>query len=168
MSTRIYTTIRPSPYLSPQTAMAPNKNAETSKKRAAPEYTSLASRRRRQPSCSMANLAALEDEVVLESKFVALFNKSSDSHHTWGKSQTLPISALRRKGKGRQKNLFNAGAGMAFLFSYIEDTEKLPNSPKSSNLLRIPLEIRENIYGFILLYEKSIIIKYVEFFIAAK
>jgi len=141
--------------------MAPRRKAETAKKRAAtPEFSSLASRKRRRPSCSVASLAALEDEETLESKFVALFEKPSHSHLTWGKSSSSPIVATKRKGKCKQRHVFNTGKRMAFLFGYLEETEKLPNSPKYSILLRFPLEIREKIYGYLLLYEKPIIVKY--------
>jgi len=133
----------------------------TSSKRSAPEFTSLASRKRRQPSCSVASLAALEDEEILENQFCGLFNKGSDSHLTWGKTQSQPILATREKGRRKKRHAIDIGASMAFLFSYHEDPEKLPNSPERSILLRFPLEIREQIYGFILKYEKSIIIKYI-------
>lgn len=145
--------------------MAPHKDLVAPKKKPAPEYTSIASRKRRQPSCSVASLAALEDEKALEDQFVELFNMSSGSHMTWGKTQNQPIIATRRKGRCKKRHAINMGAGRAVIYGYREDSEEVPNSPQSSILLGFPLEIREKIYGLLLIYRKSIIIKSAYFLI---
>lgn len=138
--------------------MPPHKNpAAIPKKRPATEFTSLASRKRRQPRCSVASLATLEDETTLEEDFVGLFGKTSDNHLTWGKNQNLPIAATRRKGRGKNRQTINP---LAHMFSYREDTEKVPNSPERSFFLNFPLEIRERIYQLILPHGKGIIVKY--------
>jgi len=126
-------------------------------------YSSLADRRRRAPTCSLASLRELEDEDCIDSDFIARFGISSDSHYTWGKTEIAPIVATKKKG--RQSRLRRqAGSGKQDIAAYYggheESPEPEPNSPDRSILRRFPLEIRERIYGIFLLYDKPIIVKY--------
>ena len=93
-------------------------------------YTSLAARKRRQPTCSMASLRNLENEVTIEQNFIGLFGAQSDNHYTWGKTEAKPIAAIRRRGAIRSPARFR---------------QHHAHSPSDSrqmvlNLARIPLD----------------------------
>jgi len=124
-------------------------------------YTSLADRKRRAPTLSMASLQNLENEENHEEYFVALMGKNSESHGTWGKTKTGPISPIRKKGKtSRFRNYLTRGNfdsmfGMGW--EEADPTMVIQNSPDRSPLLGVPLEVREKIYGFLLVDEKPIV-----------
>lgn len=123
--------------------------------------TSLAERRRRAPTCSLASLRDIENEETLESDFVGFFGVTSDSHDTWGKTEVAPIAATKRKGRRPQANKLSDKGYTDALFGYHNAVEpRLPNSPDRSFFLRFPLEIRERIYATFLLYKTPIVVKY--------
>lgn len=120
--------------------------------------TSLAERRRRQPTCSLASLRDLENEETLESDFIGLFGLDSENHDTWGKSEIQPIPATKKKGK--TPRIYQEHGKQTFSVLGPHNGPKIPNSPDRSFFLRFPLEIRENIYEKLLHYPASIVVKH--------
>jgi len=143
--------------------MPPRKTTSSipKKNKSPPKWTSNASRKRRQPSCSLTSLKNLEDEDTLESEFIGYFGKTSESHATWGKTAP-PIVAPKKRGGAlrlKKQSLYTEG-GIAALFGIsLRSADDEPNSPNRSMLLRCSSEVRENIYSNILHYPKGIIIK---------
>ena len=126
-------------------------------------YTSFASRKRRQPTCSMASLRDLETEEDIEENFKGLFGEQSESHYTWGRTESKPIVAIKRKGPKAPrlgKMAMGKMPGPPGLFAQFEGTPEpaMPNSPDRSPLLRLPLEVREKIYTHFLIYRRPIIV----------
>jgi hypothetical protein len=122
--------------------------------------TSLAERKRRQPTCSIASLRNLENEETLESDFIGLFGAKSESHDTWGKTKVEPIPATKRKGKA-PRLWHQENNHLSSLFGQRDiGGPKIPNSPNRSYFLKFPLEIREKIYETFLLYPESIVVKH--------
>ncbi|KAH8598111.1 hypothetical protein B0O99DRAFT_592010 [Bisporella sp. PMI_857] len=144
--------------------MPPHKTEPVVPMKRPAEYTSLASRKRRAPSCSMKSLEDLEDEEGLEEAFIGYFNKTSENHFTWGKTQNLPITAIKKKGTNKRLCRMNVGSsiGIAMLLGGSKRVEelKLPNSPERSFFLRFSLDIRERVYNLFFDYRSSIIVKY--------
>ncbi|KAG0645334.1 hypothetical protein D0Z07_8912 [Hyphodiscus hymeniophilus] len=140
------------------------KTASQSRKKGPPDYTSQAERKRRQPTCSMASLRNLENEETIEENFTGLFGDSSESHYTWGKTQTEPIAAVRRRS--RKVPQFTARDLKGFprgFFGFSEEVAPEPiiaNSPDRSPFLRLPLEVREKIYARSLILKLPIILQH--------
>ena len=163
----------PKPDSKPKRAPAyPKQSASTAQKRSTQgsssvptiPYTSLAARKRRQPTCSMESLRNLENEVTVEENFIGLFGAHSDNHYTWGKTEAKPIAAIRRKGaKGprlRMKDIAGLPRGLFPFLDVGSPEPTIPNSPNRSPFLRLPLEIREKIYAFFLIYKRPIIVQH--------
>jgi hypothetical protein len=112
----------------------------------------------------MASLRNLETEETIEENFIGLFSSRSDNHYTWGKTEAKPIAAIRRKGgKGPRLSMRQLAGLPRGLFPFIiEDSPEptIPNSPDRSPLLRLSFEIREMIYGYLLIYRRPIIVQY--------
>jgi hypothetical protein len=139
----------------------PRKRAVIDSSKIIGSFTSNAERRRRKPTCSLTSLRNLEDEITLESDFVGYFGATSESHCTWGKTETQPIAATKRKGKAPRFKKNSAKDNIAALFDSGENLgPKIPNSAERSFFLRFPLEIREKVYGIFFLYPKPILVKY--------
>lgn len=93
-------------------------------------YTSYASRKRRRPVCSMESLRELEDEVSLEADFIGYFGATAESHWTWGKTETQPILATKKKG--RAPRFKKTAADSAFATQVGREDPlclRIPNSP---------------------------------------
>jgi hypothetical protein len=143
----------------PSSKPAPRKRLGVDGSKIIGSTTSLAERKRRQPTCSLKSLQNLEDEEMLESDFVGYFGSTSESHWTWGKTENEPIPATKKRG--RAPRFRKGGNSFATLFGYDADVfEKIPNSADRSIFLRFPLEIREKFYSILLLYPKPIVVKF--------
>ncbi len=140
--------------------------------------TSLASRKRRRKGLSMKELT--DDTGKFEKggeeiiNYDAGFAPMSMAHYTWGIANAAPIQAVERKrahGRFRKlrKGAFSKNSNMAKLFmpggeSLFQDEldvpqPVLPNGPDRSILLRFPLEIRREIYGYLLIHEEGILVQ---------
>lgn len=125
-------------------------------------YTSLAERKRRQPTCSMASLRELETEVTIEENFIGLFGNHSDNHYTWGKTEAKPIVATKRKRRNGALSIRELAGFPPSLFGSFDEGPPepiIPNSPDRSPFLRLSQEIREKIYAKFLLYKRPIIMR---------
>lgn len=127
--------------------------------------TSLASRRRRAPTCSIASLKNLEDEVTLEDDFVGYFGEASESHYTWGRTVTEPITATKKRRNRAGVKLYGGGdiRGLLGLGEEEVERDQRPNGGERSYFLRWGVEVRERIYGMLVgrsRYWKGIVIKY--------
>ncbi|TVY39936.1 hypothetical protein LOCC1_G005842 [Lachnellula occidentalis] len=92
--------------------------------------------------------------------------QDSSSHATWGHTSQNPIVGNKRKRANR--NAVRRGADGQGIMSYIEMRDDLiastrkpiiPNTLARTPILRVPLEVRERIYGYLLRYPKPILLK---------
>ncbi|TVY93108.1 hypothetical protein LAWI1_G002528, partial [Lachnellula willkommii] len=93
-------------------------------------------------------------------------HKDSSSHATWGHTFQNPI--VGNKGKRGKRTAVRRGADGQGIMSYIEMRDDLiastrkpiiPNTLARTPILRVPLEVRERIYGYLLRYPKPILLK---------
>jgi hypothetical protein len=85
-----------------------------------------------------------------------------ESVYSWGVPKSEPIQASRKK-KIRSRITKKTPEEEAYL-QMMEDMRPkrgpiVPNSPDRSPILRIPLEIREKIYAYLLVYKRPIMVK---------
>jgi hypothetical protein len=142
--------------------------AKSSKKRPkAPEevpyydrnVTSQASRDRKRFKLSRASIY---QDVEIESITALAQKLEGESIYSWGAPEVEPIEALRKKKTRSRgaKELNNEEACLQLLENMMPKSEPVvPNSPDRSPILRIPLEIREKIYSYLLIYPKPIMVK---------
>lgn len=130
---------------------------------------SISSRKRHCPRLTAASLQ-IDDENDDLSQFTPSFSANSHSHNTWGIPTSTTIKATKRKRKistfNQEARLArNSAARRAGLFDQFSELSSSPepkkvNCPARSFFLRLPLEIRERIYGYFLRSPKSIIMNY--------
>ncbi|KAL3428293.1 hypothetical protein PVAG01_01802 [Phlyctema vagabunda] len=148
--------------------------AKKSRKRAEPRdetgnligsETSQAARKRRRPGMSMVECGYDDpDGKVEDYDHTPTFEKNSIIHYTWGRTESQPITAPRKKRRtGSLLMLPGMGLGrgrdprMGGMFGEPEEVT-IPNGPERSHLLRVSLEIREMIYGYLLIHPRPIIL----------
>lgn len=107
------------------------------------------------PSFSRATLGGYEDERTHLNKYSDLNRQNpGNSKETWGTTRTGALASIKKKGKApRVHNHFTGFDSLASLFRNASDEEPttdVPNGPDTSPLIGLPLEVRENIYGFLL------------------
>jgi hypothetical protein len=128
-----------------------------------PEYdrnvTSQASRDRKRFKLSRASIY---QDVEIETITNLAQKLQGESVYSWGLPEVEPIEASRKK-KTRSRRTKKNEDEDAYL-QMLEDIHQkrapiIPNSPERSPILRIPLEIREKIYSYILFYSKPIMVK---------
>ncbi|CZT02518.1 hypothetical protein WAI453_002071 [Rhynchosporium graminicola] len=126
--------------------------------------TSLASRKRAQFQLSRASFQEELDANYIEREALKL---SAESANSWGSMIRSPIRGTRRP-KARCRGLRRRRAGTLGLDdAYLEmfnamaqqRREPIENCLDSTPILRIPLEIRERIYGYLLVYPDPIMVK---------
>ncbi|TVY56212.1 hypothetical protein LCER1_G003413 [Lachnellula cervina] len=92
--------------------------------------------------------------------------EDSSSHATWGHTFQNPIVGNKRK-RGK-RTAVRRGADGQGIMSYIEMRDDLiastrkpiiPNTLVRTPILRVPLEVRERIYSYLLRYPKPILLK---------
>lgn len=115
--------------------------------------------------------ASLYDESINERSIDELFQNldpNSLSKTTWGIPTTSPIKATTGpKTKNIGKRLTKRGSTSAveerwaFILQDMKgpQVEIIPNGPKRSHLLRMPLEIRERIYAYLLKCPSPILVQ---------
>ena len=154
------------PVSKPKTIAKSNSKSQKGNARPKDEmpYSSQAERKRRQPTCSMASLRNLEDEAAIEGQFIGLFNTHSDNHYTWGKTAVKPIIAIKRRAKKpiqlTKKDLQGFPKGFFPTFEEGSPEPIIPNSADHSPFLRLPLEIREEIYAISLIFKFPVILQH--------
>jgi hypothetical protein len=129
------------------------------------EPSSLASRKRRRAGLSMGEIYAgdVEDEGENPRNHSEEFAPDSTVHNTWGVPATGPFHAARkRRHIGLQGLVVCRGKQSAFakykMEEMIETEPCAPNNPERCILLRFPLEIRWEIYGYLLIHDKNILV----------
>jgi len=134
------------PVPEPKAAPKSRKIPDTSEN--AIEYTSIAARKRNQPTCSMSRA---ETEETIDENFIGLFGQSSDSHFTWGKTQNKAMPPAKRR---RNHRPLIAAEMRGFPEPVVH------NNPERSPFLRLPMEIREKIYGKFLKFSRTVILQH--------
>lgn len=90
----------------------------------------------------------------------------SPSHATWGHTFVDPIVGNRRKN--RKTTAVRQGPNGRTIMTYTAMMEDMaasvrdpiiPNTPERSPILRVPMEVREVIYSYVLKYNKPILLK---------
>ncbi|TAQ84044.1 hypothetical protein B7494_g7635 [Chlorociboria aeruginascens] len=121
--------------------------------------TTQASRARRRPRISFMSLQVRDEDDELPD-YSASFGPNSHSNFTWGMSKNEPIPAIKRKKRAPNFNLASILGRRHSSYMEVETTPKPeePNGPGRSPFFRIPLEIREQLYSYLLLYSKPIIL----------
>ncbi|RDW64831.1 hypothetical protein BP6252_10482 [Coleophoma cylindrospora] len=125
--------------------------------------TSQAQRKRRRPGASMKECGYNDPEGKIQDfDYSPMFHQNSTVHYTWGKTESYGIIAPRRKRRRtvpKMKVGPNNLAGYSIFDDLAMDPEPIvPNSPERSGIFRIPLEVRELIYEYLLLYSKPILL----------
>lgn len=114
------------------------------------------------PTFSRSTLYDFEDEKTHENMYHDLNKQNPGSHETWGATRTGALSSIKKKGKApRLENYFTGQGSLAALFRVRSDEEPtmiIPNGPDTSRLLGLPVEVRENIYGFLLSDTKPVVV----------
>lgn len=114
------------------------------------------------PTFRRHTLRKFEDERKHEEMISALDDQVPGNREQWGNLITGEISSLKKKGRlSKVQNYFSGCGSLASLFgqtSNEETTILIPNSPDRSPLLGIPIEVRENIYGFLLSHSKPVVV----------
>ncbi|KAI6710034.1 hypothetical protein JHW43_007415 [Diplocarpon mali] len=125
--------------------------------------TTKAARERKRFKLSRASLHEDVDEeyIVQQASLLKGENKIS-----WGVQQRDPIEASRRpkqKGRkvGRLRGMPEAQMAYMAMFENMQPQRDIPrpNSPLRSPILRISLEVREEIYSYLLIYPSPIDLK---------
>jgi len=122
--------------------------------------TSQASRERKRFKLTRASIYQDGDDIESITKLAE--SLQGESKYSWGLPKSDPIPACRKK-KIRSRMKKKTPAEEAYL-QMMEDMQPkrgpiIPNSPDRTPILRIPLEIREKIYEYILLYKRPIMVK---------
>ena len=122
--------------------------------------TSQASRERKRFKLTRASIYQDVDDIESITKLAE--SLQGESLYSWGLPKSEPIPASRKK-KIRSRMTKKTPAEEAYL-QMIEDMQPrrgpiIPNSPDRTPFLRVPLEIREKIYGYLLLYKKPVMVK---------
>jgi len=129
-----------------------------------PEYdrniTSQASRDRKRFKLTRASIYQDIDDIESITKLAE--SLQGESQYSWGLPKSEPIHAFRKK-KTRSRMTKKTPAEEAYL-QMMEDMQPkrgpiIPNSPERTPILRVPLEIREKIYAYLLLCESPIKVK---------
>lgn len=114
------------------------------------------------PTFQRHTLREFEDERTHEEMINALNDQIPGSRERWGNSITGSISSLKKKGRASKvQNYFSGCGSLAAMFgqtSNEEPTMVIPNGPDRSSLLGVPIEVRENIYGFLLSDSKPVVV----------
>ncbi|KAN0090242.1 hypothetical protein V8E51_018821 [Hyaloscypha variabilis] len=128
-----------------------------------PDYdrniSSQASRDRKRFKLSRASIY---QDVDIETITKLAENLHGESVYSWGIPKSEPIQASRKK-KTRSRITKKTPEEEAYL-QMMEDMRPnrghiIPNSPDRTPILRIPLEIRENIYAYLLIHKRPIMVK---------
>lgn len=105
--------------------------------------------------------ALLFEDVDMEEITNLAKQLKGESLYSWGVDQTSPIEALPKKTKARRGPKFYTD--QANYFAMVEGIEPkrqvIPNSPDRSPILRLSLEIREEIYSYLLIHPNPIMVK---------
>jgi hypothetical protein len=128
-----------------------------------PEYdrniTTQFARDRKRFKLSRASLYQDIDDIDSITKLAE--NLQGESVYSWGIPKSEPIQASRKK-KTRSRMTKKPTKEEAYLLMMEDMRPKRggpPNTPDRCPILRIPLEIRENIYAHLLLYQRPIMVK---------
>jgi hypothetical protein len=145
----------------------PKAPAKTSKKRYLtpddiPEYdrniTTQAARNRKRFKLSRASI--YQDFDNIESITDLAQKLQGESVYSWGIPKSEPIQASRkRKTKSRITKKTPEEERYLQLMEDMRPKRGPPNCPNRCPILRIPLEIREKIYSYLLIHERPIIVK---------
>ncbi|RDW68441.1 hypothetical protein BP5796_09098 [Coleophoma crateriformis] len=125
--------------------------------------TSQAQRKRRRPGVSKKECGYDDPEgKVQDFDYTPMFHQNSTVHYTWGKTESYGIIAPRRKRR-RTVPKMKVDPKLSAGYTIFDDLKMvpepiIPNSPERSGILRIPLEVRELIYTYLLLYSKPILL----------
>jgi hypothetical protein len=106
--------------------------------------------------------ASIYQDVDIESITTLAQNLQGESVYSWGIPKTEPIQASQKK-KTRSRITKKTLEEEAYM-RMMEDMRPkrgpiTPNSPERSPILRIPLEVREKIFSYLLVYKKPIMVK---------
>src|SRR5450756_144101 len=128
-----------------------------------PEYdrniTTQAERDRKRFKLSRASIYQDVDDI--ESITNLAQNLQGESVYSWGIPKSEPIQASRKK-KTRSRITKKTPEEEAYLLMMEDIRPKRggpPNTPDRCPIFRIPWEIREKIYAYLLVYERPIIVK---------
>jgi hypothetical protein len=133
-----------------------------------PEYdkgvTSKAAREKKRFKLS---LSSLNDEV--DEKYITTLSQRliGESRNSWGTPELRPIAAQKQQRRRNYKNLASGDLEEEWraMMEAARATKKppppsIPNSPDRSALLRLSMEVREEIYGYLLGYNDPILVKH--------
>jgi hypothetical protein len=129
-----------------------------------PEYdrniTSQAARDRKRFKLTRASIYQDVDDI--ESINNLAQKLQGESVYSWGIPKSEPIQASRKR-KIRSRITKKTPPEEAYL-QMMEDMRPkrgpiIPNSPDRSPILRVPLEIREKVYAYLLMYKRPVMVK---------
>jgi hypothetical protein len=134
-----------------------------------PEYdkgvTSKSAREKKRFKLSLSSL--LNEEV--DEKYITTLSMGliGESRNSWGTPELRPIAAQKQQKRRNYKNLASGDLeeDWSAMMEEARATKKpptpiVPNSPGRSALLRLPMEVREQIYGCLLVYSEPILVKH--------
>jgi hypothetical protein len=134
-----------------------------------PEYdkgvTSKSAREKKRFKLSLSSL--LNEEV--DEKYITTLSMGliGESRNSWGTPELRPIAAQKQQKRRNYKNLASGGLEEEWraMMEAARATKKppppiVPNSPGRSALLRLSMEVREQIYGYLLVYNEPILVKH--------
>ncbi|KAH6711232.1 hypothetical protein BKA61DRAFT_111889 [Leptodontidium sp. MPI-SDFR-AT-0119] len=166
-STRAKAPAKKKPVLPPSPPPPPKKRraASRSPSEPIPEWdkglSTLAARERKRFKLSRASLHEDLDEDYIAQQAEKLMG---ESRNTWGIAHQSPIKGSRRprpKSRGLKRGKGDIEDAYMDMFASINPQRRqaIPNCLSRSPVLRIPLEIRERIYEYLLIYPTPIIVK---------
>ncbi|KAH7336497.1 hypothetical protein BKA65DRAFT_596474 [Rhexocercosporidium sp. MPI-PUGE-AT-0058] len=123
--------------------------------------SSLAARERKRFKLSRASLHEDLDEDYIAKQAELLMG---ESRNTWGVAEKSPIKGSRRpkpKSRGFKRGRGDIEEAYMEMFANItpQRRQAIPNCLSRSPVLRIPLEIRERIYEYLLVYQTPVMVK---------
>jgi len=134
-----------------------------------PEYdkgvTSKSAREKKRFKLSLSSL--LNEEV--DEKYITTLSMGliGESRNSWGTPELRPIAAQKQQKRRNYKNLASGDLEEEWkaMMEAARATKNppppiVPNSPDRSALLRLPMELREQIYGYLLVYNEPILVKH--------
>jgi hypothetical protein len=134
-----------------------------------PEYdkgvTSKSAREKKRFKLSLSSL--LNEEI--DEKYITTLSMGliGESRNSWGTPEVRPIAAQKQQKRRNYKNLASGDLEEEWkaMMEAARAMKKLPppispNSPDRSALLRLSMEVREQIYGYLLVYNKPILVKH--------